>query len=674
MKLFEENGSFYKIMKRRGLAMKSLSLRTKLIVSFMLLLIVPSVLVGAFAYMSSKDAVESEIMTGFQENIDVLNQTIDQTLQLKVHDMAYFSGQVHSGLHKEEDTSNLQGILAQYMELHAEVDYIYTGTSDGKFIQEPSTDLPSDFDPRERGWYQEAMTNTGETIISDPYETAVGEGDLVVTISQALQDGSGVVAVDINLNYLQGLINQVEIGETGYVMLLDHNQSYIAHADDVVGEKVETDVSDQLYASESGELELVYNDENRLFSFETNETTGWKLAGTITTQEINDAAMPILKRTALIIGIAIVIGVTAVYFIIRSIVAPIVRLREQALFMSEGDLTQKIDVQTTDEIGALGEAFSTMQSNLRTIIRSVEENAEVVASSAAELSASAEQTSDATEQVATSIQEVAHSAEVQTDSVHSTTQSIEELTTGIMQIADHTAGVTELTEHATEEAVEGGRTVANTVAQMTHIHESVKESNVITESLFERSQEVSSILNVVTEIAGQTNLLALNAAIEAARAGEHGQGFAVVADEVRRLAEQSEESVGEIQDIVEGIQVDTRNSVQIMEEITKNVLGGMEVTEESSDKFAQILDRLQTILPQMEEIANTAEAASSTVQSVTGSANAIANSAEGNAAASQQVAASSEEQLASMGEIRSAAESLSMMADDLKSVISSFKY
>lgn len=640
----------------------------------MLILTLPAILVGYFAYTSSKDAVQLEVMNGFKENIRVLNETIDQTLDLKVHDMSYFSGRVDKSLYEEEDTLSLQAIFTQYIGLHQEVDYIYVGTSDGKFFQEPAAAVPDGYDPRDRVWYQDALENPGTAVISDPYESADADEGLVVTISQALQDGSGVVAIDIHINYLQELVNQVSIGETGYVMLLDRNESYIAHENPVVGEVAEVDLSERLYATESGDLEFVYNGENRVFSFETNEQTGWKLAGTMATAEINEAARPILQRTALIIGIAIVIGVIAVYFIIRSIVAPIVRLREQALLMSEGDLTQEIQVETMDEIGALGEAFNTMQSNLRTIIRSVEENAEVVASSAAQLLASAEQTSDATDQVATSIQEVAYGAETQTDRVHQVNEALATLTTGIVQIADHTAAITELTEHATGEAEEGGRTVANTVSQMSQIHESVEESNVITQSLFERSEEVSSILSVVTEIAGQTNLLALNAAIEAARAGEHGQGFAVVADEVRRLAEQSQESVGEIQSIVEGIQVDTRNSVQIMAEITTNVLGGIEVTEESSDKFDQILQRMQTILPQMEEIARTADTATSTVRNVVGSAGAIERSAEGNAAASQQVAASSEEQLASMEEVRSAAESLSTMADDLKEIISSFKY
>ena len=140
---------------------------------------------------------------------------------------------------------------------------------------------------------------------------------------------------------------------------------------------------------------------------------------------------------------------------------------------------------------------------------------------------------------------------------------------------------------------------------------------------------------------------------KAARAGEHGKGFAVVADEVRKLAEQSQRSATEIHEIVEGIQVDTANSVEVMGHITKNVLSGLDVSTEAFEKFNDILQSMQAITPQMEEISTTAQQASTAVQEVVNTANNIASSAQGNAAASQEVAASSEEQLASMEEISS---------------------
>ncbi|WP_318614687.1 methyl-accepting chemotaxis protein [Sporosarcina sp. YIM B06819] len=648
-------------------------IKGKLIVSFTLILIIPSILIGTLAFMTAKDAVKSEILAGFTENVNLLNTSIDNMLQLKVHDMNTFSGKISMNMYEGDSSPQIRRIFGQYRDLHPEAEITYIGTKHGLFVQEPDVGIPDGYDPRKRPWYINAMENKGEFVISDPYVSA-STNEIVVTISQAIKDGSGVVAVDINLNYLQELTNQVRIGETGYAIILDKNKGYIAHPTEGMGEEAAASLTDLLYTGNTGQAELNYDGGQRVMAFVTNELTGWKLAGSIASSEIAEAALPILQRTILVIGIALIVGAVFVIFITKSILTPIVRLKEQAITISEGDLTQEIEVKSSDEVGQLGQAFNSMQDSLRALIQNVEKSAELVVSSAEQLSASAEQTSEATKQVATSIQEVAHSAEVQTDGVGAASQSLADISVGVTQIAENSIKASELSYRATREAEIGGQAVTDTVNQMTSIHESVKESNTITQSLYERSKEVRSILNVITEIAGQTNLLALNAAIEAARAGEHGKGFAVVADEVRKLAEQSQRSATEIHAIVEGIQIDTESSVEIMERITENVQGGMTVSTEAIEKFNHILQSMKEITPQMEDISATAQEVSSAVQEVTATTNDIASSAQGNAAASQQVAASSEEQLASMEEISTSAESLSFMAEDLKALIAKFKY
>lgn len=642
-------------------------------ISFALILMIPSITVGYLAFLSSKGTVKNEVMNGFTQNISLLDSTIDQVLSLKIHDMNIFSGRLNKALYEQEDPSEVVQIFDQYMQLHEEVESVYVGTSKADFIQSSyDVSTPAGYDPTERDWYMDAMSNKGDIIISNPYVSA-GTEEMVITVSRTTEDEGAVVAVDINISYLQGLVNQIEIGNTGYATMLDASGNYIAHPSEEVGSEAHEAFIGQLNKGMDGEFNSTFNNEKRYVTFVTNELTGWKIVGSIAQKEVDGAALPILRDTAIVAVIALVIGMASVYFIIKSVVAPIARLKEQAIAVSEGDLTKDIEVKTTDEIGELGVAFNRMQESLRAIIKSVESNAELVASSAAQLSASSAQTSDAAEQVAVSIQDVAHNAEMQTDFVTTASENLNELSKGIGSIAENAHSVTAQTEQATEEAKEGGQAVDNTVAQMSSIHESVQNSNEITKSLNARSKEVNDILNVITEIAGQTNLLALNAAIEAARAGEHGKGFAVVADEVRKLAEQSQHSVTEIQAIVEGIQVDTGNSVEVMEEITENVLSGIEVSEEASRRFTRIMERMQELVPAVENISETAEQASKAVSDVAKNSEEILSGAQNNAAASQEVAASSEEQLASMEEIRSAADSLSFMAEDLKEIIAKFK-
>lgn len=647
-------------------------MKTKLIFTFSFILIIPAIIIGSMAYVTAKDAVQHEMLAGFAENVNLLNSSINNTIQSKVYDIESFSKKITSEQYQGDSSHELRQSFSQYKELHPEVETIYVGSSTGLFIQEPNAALPDGFDPRKRDWYKEAMKKKGETVISEPYVSTTG--NIMIAISQTTKDGSGVMAVDLSLSYLQELTNQVKIGDKGYATLFDKNKRYITHPTIKAGSIEKANFINELYNKEKGQLSFENNGEEKIISFVTNELTGWKIGGLINLQEIHAAVSPILRKTALIIVLALFFGTALIFFIIKSILKPIQTLKEQAITISNGDLTEQINISSNDEIGQLGQAFQEMQKSLRTLITNVEQSVKQVASAAEELTASAEQTSSATEQVAYSIQDVASNTEKQTNGVDQNAKSLADVSDGVIQIADRSLKVSNLARHSTKQAGEGEKVMMETVHQMNSIHKTVMESNTIIKSLVERSKEVSSILKVITGIAEQTNLLALNAAIEAARAGEQGKGFAVVAEEVRKLAEQSRKSAKEIHEIVQGIQNDTECSVQIMAHVNDDVQTGVTVTNEAIKIFNQIVQSTKEITPEMEEVSATSQQLSIAVQEMTTTANELAHIAQENASASEEVAASTEEQLASMEEISSSAQLLASMAEELKQLISKFKY
>ena len=195
----------------------------------------------------------------------------------------------------------------------------------------------------------------------------------------------------------------------------------------------------------------------------------------------------------------------------------------------------------------------------------------------------------------------------------------------------------------------------------------------VIEQLGEKSQQIGVIIDTISSIAEQTNLLALNAAIEAARAGEHGRGFAVVAEEVRKLAEQSQESAGEISKVVVGIQQDTENAVKSMKDGVGQVKKGTGAVKEAGSSFGHIAEMVSKVADNsnamdgaVAELANHTMKINEAIEKINTMSRSVASEAE-------TVSASTEEETASMLEIADASRKLAEQAQDLQNALSKFQ-
>ena len=221
--------------------------------------------------------------------------------------------------------------------------------------------------------------------------------------------------------------------------------------------------------------------------------------------------------------IAVLVSLGVAIVIARGITRPLSRAVDQAKAVAAGDLTRRVEVHSTNEIGQLLLAQQAMVESLTTVVAEVRRNAESV--------------STASGQIAQGNTDLSQRTEEQAAALEQTSASMEEMGASASHNAENAATANRLAGEANSVAAEGGEVVEQVVATMREINDS--------------SVQVSNIVAVIDGIAFQTNILALNASVEAARAGEQGRGFAVVANEVRNLAQRSADAAKEIKVLIE---------------------------------------------------------------------------------------------------------------------------
>lgn len=648
------------------------TIRKKLFLSFLFILLIPSITIGFFSYHSAQQKLQEKVQISAQENVSMIDRYLTNYIQPKMKDSIHFAGLFNQTSFESSKVENTITALQEYSQYHPEVVSLYLASEQGNLLIYPHADLPAGFDARTRPWYIQAKAANGQTIITEPYVDKVS-GDVLVTIARTLNDGSGVVGFDLSLAALKEVTSGVKIGRGGYPLIVSAKGSYLVHPTYKLGSQAKGSWVQPLLEKDSGRIAYKLNGVDKEMDFTTNKLTGFKIAGTMYMSEVNQDSNPILITTFLIVGIFILIGVIISYLIVNSITKPLNQLVEATEKVSEGDLTQRFFVSRNHEISMLGESFNKMVSALRDVIKHVDEKAELLAASSEELMASSEQNNMATEQIANSIQEVAAGTERQTTMVKETNAIIREMSLGMERVREHSGTVANESLEAANIVSNGNEAIQLSTNQMENIQGTIHNLGNVIQTLGERSKEINQIIDVISNIASQTNLLALNAAIEAARAGEHGKGFAVVADEVRKLAEQSSKSTENIRQLISSIQTDTNHAVSSMDKGKTEFAKGMDLVKSAGEAFRQIDQFVSQVNVEFQEVSASVKEAAAGAEHVVEIATEIEEITSKATGETQDVSAATEEQLASMQEIAASAATLAEMAEELQDSVKKFK-
>jgi len=312
--------------------------------------------------------------------------------------------------------------------------------------------------------------------------------------------------------------------------------------------------------------------------------------------------------------------------------------------VADRDLTVEAEV-TADMTGAIADSFNMMIEQLRDVISDVQDTTLQVSASANEVQATTEH--------------LAVGSEEQAAQIVDTSAAIDEMAVSIQQVSENAALSATVGEQAVNNAQQGSSAVQETVDGMNRIREQVQETSKRIKRLGESSQEIGEIVQLISDIADRTSILALNASIQAAMAGDAGRGFAVVAEEVERLAERSTEATKQIDTLIRAIQNETYEAVAAMETMTNEVVEGSDLAHNAGTA----LEEIETVSTRLGELIQSISLASK--QQARGSET-IARSMNEIAEVTQQTAAGTKQAAVSIN-------NLSMLADDLRGSVSTFK-
>jgi methyl-accepting chemotaxis protein len=322
-----------------------------------------------------------------------------------------------------------------------------------------------------------------------------------------------------------------------------------------------------------------------------------------------DAAFVTSISILLVASVAILLAL--IFGFNRGLIRPTRELENYFSALAEGDLTVACKIHSQDEIGRLARSARTLQEYLLDVAASMKNSVASVDKAFTEVKASSRQVSEAAAEQSSCSETVA--------------SAVDQMSTAAQEISSNATAAAEAVEDTRDISANGTRIMQSTVVGINQLAEEIGNAADVVQKLEVESQNIGTVLSVIQGIAEQTNLLALNAAIEAARAGEQGRGFAVVADEVRTLAQKTQDSTTEIQDIIDNIQKGAQAAVSAMSNGTERTSSSVSQVNEAGSALEKINGQVMRIHDMNMQIAAASEEQTQVIEEISSNVREIAD-------------------------------------------------
>lgn len=436
---------------------------------------------------------------------------------------------------------------------------VFIGREDGSFVlDDQSVALPSDYDARQRPWYQLAKSSR-TTAFTAPYIDVTTNELTISAVAPINVNGrfTGVAGGDIDMATISKIVNSIDFLGYGYGFLVDANSRILSHPKPQYNDKQISELLGRKLPLSETFRQIEVNDKSHLISFV--RITGiknveWYL-GVLIDEDVAYASVDSFRTMAFVYMLAGVIAIVVMmHYLLKYLMKPMTKVTEaiKDIAQGEGDLRQRLEVENRDEFGELSEYFNLFIEKIHGSITQVHNTTHSIEDSMKRLvdktdssQALYSEQSQLTSAVVTAINELASSAQ---------------------EISNNASEASKLATDASGQVITSQSSLQTNINSINQLSEKMRGAEEEVLQLEQHTANIGQVLEVIKGVSEQTNLLALNAAIEAARAGEAGRGFAVVADEVRQLAQRTQESTAEIEQTIARLQDGASSAVSIMKE------------------------------------------------------------------------------------------------------------
>ena len=481
--------------------------------------------------------------------------------------------------------------------------YVYMSDTKGGYVEWPGTGDYGDWDPRKRPWYSIGKDANFKLGRRDGYYWEPDDA-VYVSVLKGFKDKAGefagVVAIDVSLKALTDMTQKIRFGETGFFMLVENSGTLLVDGHQPQNNfKKLSELQEPYFATigntQEGLIEVSIDGVDYMANVYTSPELGWKFIGFKQTDEIYASAHELTWLTLIVCAVLVLLFGVAGVIIANRIVTPINLVKEglRTIAQGEGDLTSRLALLGKDETGELAKWFNQFIESTQAMIKVIKENA-------ISMHGVSDQTNERTTAMSASLQR-------QLSAVEQIVTAVTEMSSAANEVAQTCVKTAEVSEQGLAATRSGKEVITRSTSGVNNLGASIQDSSKAIQELERETVNINNILSTIQQIAEQTNLLALNAAIEAARAGEQGRGFAVVADEVRNLAKRTQDSTGQINNILNLLVSRIKEVTVSMDHSLVESGKAIELSNEVMDAFESIESAVQMIRDMTMQIAAATE-------------------------------------------------------------------